>query len=273
LEARETRSSDEPLAEAQSQSRGRVLRASGGGGRGSGRGWRTSGGQLQAWVHLAQLREDGTLPIPHGMNVVLEVGANTRNTLDRELLPLDPSTFVLTVSWRRPLGWPRRPAQGPAWPSLCTLCTTPCVRRPTTAPRPPCVRATIPHAPPLDLAQFEPLLDKFASLLSRNSRPDTRAELGFHNPRGIVLPFAISSTPNSMAEFKISGRTDGCASLLDPVASYYSTDCTNTSGILERRYGRHSRSLTPMHVATPSHRYPCALDEAVSWLHAARYHL
>ena len=36
-------------------------------------------------------------------------------------------------------------------------------------------------------------------------------------------------------EFKISGRTDGCASLLDPVSSYYSTDCTNTSGILERR--------------------------------------
>lgn len=33
----------------------------------------------------------------------------------------------------------------------------------------------------------------------------------------MVLPFAVSGEANSVREFKISGRTDGCASLLDPV--------------------------------------------------------
>ena len=145
---------------------------------GGGRGWRAHGGKLQAWVHVAQLRDDGTLDIPNQAQIVVEIGANTRNTLDRELLPIAPSTFLLT---------------------------------------------------------FEPLLDKFASLMARNSKPDTRASLGYHHPRGMVLPFAVSGESNAVAEFKISGRTDGCASLLDPVASYYSLDCTNTSGILERR--------------------------------------
>ena len=82
-----------------------------------------------------------------------------------------------------------------------------------------------------------------------------------HHPRGIALPFAVSSDANAVREFKISGKadspsplaspapatltqvrefkisgkTDGCASLLSAVSSYYSNDCTNTSGVLERR--------------------------------------
>ena len=117
-------------------------------------------------VHLAQLRPDGSLAgVPEGAHLVLEIGANTRNTLDRELLPQRPDAFLIT---------------------------------------------------------FEPLLDKYAALLARNSRPDTRATLGAHHPRGLVLPFAVSGEHNGVRAFKISGRTDGCASLLDPVSSYYS---------------------------------------------------
>lgn len=137
------------------------------------------GTQLQASVHVAQLNADGTLAgIPPSSKVVIEIGANTRNTLDRELLPLDPSAFLIS---------------------------------------------------------FEPLLDKYASLLARNSRPDTLTALGHHHPRGIVLPFAVSADANAIREFKISGTTDGCASLLEPVSSYYSLSCTNLSGVLERR--------------------------------------
>ena len=35
-------------------------------------------------MHLAQLRPDGSLAgVPEGAHLVLEIGANTRNTLDR----------------------------------------------------------------------------------------------------------------------------------------------------------------------------------------------
>ena len=86
-------------------------------------------------VQLAQLRPDGSLAgVPEGTHLVLEIGANTRNTLDRELLPQRPDAFLIT---------------------------------------------------------FEPLLDKYAALLARNSRPDTRATLGAHHPRGLVLPFVV----------------------------------------------------------------------------------
>lgn len=47
-------------------------------------------------VHVAQLRTDGTLDIPSTGPLLLEVGANTRNTLDRELLPCVPDAFLLT---------------------------------------------------------------------------------------------------------------------------------------------------------------------------------
>ena len=146
-------------------------RVGSGGGRsdsGGDRAWRAAGGQLQAWLHVAQLRNDGSLDIPNDARIVLEIGANSRNTLDRELLHLVPQAFLLS---------------------------------------------------------FEPLLDKYATLLSRASRPDVRTPLGHHHTRGITLPFAISAATNKLREFKLSGRTDGCASLLDPVSSYYSSDC------------------------------------------------
>ena len=129
-------------------------------------------------MHVAHLKPDGSLDIPDGVSLVLEIGANTRNTLDRELIPYEPNAFVVT---------------------------------------------------------FEPLLDKYASLQSRYSRPDTLTPLGHHHQRGLVLPFAVSGDENAVREFKISGSTDGCASLLDPVSSYYSPSCTNVSGVLERR--------------------------------------
>lgn len=147
-------------------------------GLGGGRGWHSHGLQLQAMLHVAHLKEDGTLMVPDSAKVVLEVGANTRNTLDRELLPADPTAFLIS---------------------------------------------------------FEPLLDKYAALLARNSRVDTLTPLGHHHPRGIVLPFAVASEANALRELKISGTTDGCASLLSPVSSYYSPLCTNLSGIRERR--------------------------------------
>ena len=140
--------------------------------------WHARDGALTAQIHLAALRPDGSLDVPRGLHVVLEVGANSRNTLDRELLPRRPDAFLVT---------------------------------------------------------FEPLLDKYAALLARNSRPDVRATLGAHHARGLVLPFALSGDHNSIRQFKISGRTDGCASLLNPVSSYYSQDCTNLTGVLERR--------------------------------------
>lgn len=38
-------------------------------------GWRAHGSQLQAWVHVAQLRDDGSLVIPSEANVIVEIGA------------------------------------------------------------------------------------------------------------------------------------------------------------------------------------------------------
>ena len=84
-------------------------------------------------------------------------------------------------------------------------------------------------------ATFIATLIRYAALLARNSRPDTRVPLGYHHPRAMVLPFAVSGVTNRVREFQISGRTDGCASLLAPASSYYSADCINTSGVLERR--------------------------------------
>ena len=57
---------------------------SGGGGRGA-RGWRAHGSQLQALVQVATLDASGALVIPHHLQLVLEVGANSRNTLDHEV--------------------------------------------------------------------------------------------------------------------------------------------------------------------------------------------
>lgn len=37
-----------------------------------------------------------------------------------------------------------------------------------------------------------------ATLLARNSRPDTLTPLGRHHPRGLVLPFAVSGDSNAV---------------------------------------------------------------------------
>ena len=149
-----------------------------------GHAWQLANGHLSAGLQLARVDDDGSLLIPPRYStVVLEIGANSRNTLDqildRNISSPNAHAFLLT---------------------------------------------------------FEPLLDKFATLLARNSRADVRTELGFHNARGIALPFAVSHVGrDGWADLKISGKMDGCASLLHVAANYFSSHCTNTSGVLETR--------------------------------------
>ena len=133
-------------------------------------GWSmTEDSQLLGTVHLAHLNAAGQLPVPLDAKVVLEIGANSRNTAEEEYLPLDESTFLVS---------------------------------------------------------FEPLLDKWATLLSRHSRPDQISKLGHQHARGIALPFAVSSVRNGQVELKVSGAMDGCASLLKPRPGYFSKSCT-----------------------------------------------
>ena len=113
---------------------------------------------LSATIDVARLRANGTLPIPPGTTeIIMEVGANTRNTADRELLPRRPGAFLIS---------------------------------------------------------FEPLLDKYGTLLSRNSIQDHRSPLGHHHKRGLVLPFAVAKQ-DGFATFHLDGTVDGCASLLN----------------------------------------------------------
>tara|TARA_B110001452_G_scaffold259514_1_gene255961 strand:+ start:168 stop:962 length:795 start_codon:yes stop_codon:yes gene_type:complete len=141
-------------------------------------GWSASNGRLQGMLHLAHLDEAGGLRVPPSAKIVLEIGANSRDTADRGLLPLDERLFLVTA---------------------------------------------------------EPLLDKWGTLLSRNSHADAMASLGSHHPRGIVLPFAVSEKRNAQVELKISGEIDGCASLLEAKRGYFSSACTNASGTLDSR--------------------------------------
>jgi FkbM family methyltransferase len=140
--------------------------------------WWTEDGRLQSTLHLANVDASGALLVPPTAKLVLEIGANSRNTADLEYLPLEDEAFLVS---------------------------------------------------------FEPLLDKWATLLSRNSKPDRIGVLGHHHPRGIALPFAVSSTRNGQVTLKVSGSIDGCASLLTPKVGYFSKACTNHSGILESR--------------------------------------
>ena len=63
---------------------------------------------------------------------------------------------------------------------------------------------------------FEPLLDKYATMLARHSRPlalgPNAAPLGYFHPQGIILPLAVGSSDGN-ATFHVS-RLDGCSSLL-----------------------------------------------------------
>lgn len=135
-------------------------------------GWPKSVGSdgIYAQLKLVELLPNGTLPLPpKTTHILMEVGANTRNTVDREKLGL------------------RRHADG-------------------------------------FLLTFEPILDKYASLLARNSRPDSKAALGHHHKRGVVLPFAVSNE-DGFAPLHMHGTLDGCASLLQRGEIRFRRDC------------------------------------------------
>ena len=52
---------------------------------------------LSATIDVARLRANGTLPIPPGTTeIIMEVGANTRNTADLELLPHRPGAYLIS---------------------------------------------------------------------------------------------------------------------------------------------------------------------------------
>lgn len=62
-----------------------------------------SGGELSptdaisTTLSLVRLLQNGTVPVPPGTKeVLIEVGANSRNTADQEMLPRRPNAFLLT---------------------------------------------------------------------------------------------------------------------------------------------------------------------------------
>lgn len=72
----------------------------------------------------------------------------------------------------------------------------------------------LPNNPETFVLTFEPLLDKYGTLLSRNSAPDRASQLGFHHERGIALPLAVASgEPFATRDFHVHA-VDGCSSLL-----------------------------------------------------------
>lgn len=143
-----------------------------------------TGDALFVTTQVAALK-DGHIRLPPGVNITdlaVEMGCSDLNTLDEQLLPQAPNTFLIS---------------------------------------------------------FEPMVDKYAVLLSRaaerfyvNSRklPSNLGEvvrkqnhfspIGQHHPRGMVLPFAVSEA-GGPATFHVS-RTAGCSSLLavNPKATY-----------------------------------------------------
>ena len=58
---------------------------------------------------------------------------------------------------------------------------------------------------------FEPLLDKYADLLSDKS--SEFSALGLQHPRALALPFAVDNCAGPAATFYVS-PTDACSSLL-----------------------------------------------------------
>lgn len=94
----------------------------------------------------------------------------------------------------------------------------------------------LPMHPRGFLVSFEPLLDKYAVLLSRGNMrinrgaKDMFTPLGHHHRRGIVLPIAV--TPNasqSSVEFHVSSIA-GCSSMMHPMkhASFGGRKCKQT---------------------------------------------
>lgn len=62
------------------------------------------------------------------------------------------------------------------------------------------------------LLMFEPLIDKYAYLLSKNSGPDVASPLGSCHPRSLVFPFAVAAHDGALP-FNVA-RVDGCSSLM-----------------------------------------------------------
>lgn len=61
---------------------------------------------------------------------------------------------------------------------------------------------------------FEPVLDKYAANLGDASLPGRLTPAGYHNQRGIILPFAVGPDEGT-AEFNVPSGGAGCASLLN----------------------------------------------------------
>ena len=70
------------------------------------------------------------------------------------------------------------------------------------------------------LVTLEPLVDKYARGLARSKEfsGDAFQPLGFHHPRGLILPFAVgpSDQPARVVTFNV-GKNAGCSSLLPTV--------------------------------------------------------
>ena len=134
---------------------------------------------MTAEIDVAWLNANGTLQLPENVtDIMIEIGANSRNTMDIEVLPKRATSFLIT---------------------------------------------------------FEPILDKYATLLSRNSRADTKSILGRHHTRGTVLPYAVAAN-DGFATFHMS-PVDGCSSLLASQFSRFGGLCAPTEQRLteERR--------------------------------------
>lgn len=72
------------------------------------------------------------------------------------------------------------------------------------------------------LITFEPLLDKYADLLSRfGVEPNNRAYLGMQTHRNMILPIAVGC--NGTAQFHVT-PADGCSSLLQPRGEDFEND-------------------------------------------------
>ena len=97
----------------------------------------------------------------------------------------------------------------------------------------------LPHDPHAFLISFEPLLDKYALLLGRGtarhhgSKINMAVPLGFHHPRGVVLPLAISPRGPRLQQINVS-RFAGCTSLVAVnEENDWARDCLK---MLETRY-------------------------------------
>ena len=72
-------------------------------------------------------------------------------------------------------------------------------------------QSVLPREKDAFVVAFEPLVDKWALLLSRHAKSRVASPLGWHHDRGIVLPFAVADH-EGLLPFHISPR-DGCSSL------------------------------------------------------------